>query len=405
MIPTYFGLYVPTSSEERDAQLEGGFIASIDLEQALGNIIDENHFSRVDVALILNRQSAGEQTAVFHYAQPATDRVPSLFAPFSRTSVLKIGNRALTIQVARTHRLSFLQTAILAAVAFATLTIMMIALRITAERSKSSRRLRQLVTDLKAKQQILDKEQELAGQVFAKIVGAGSRQHPQVSSWSRAMQEFSGDLVLTNTSKRGLTYVMTCDFTGHGLPAALGALPVSLIFNAMVNKDCGIGEIISELNAKLLEILPTDVFCCAALIVLDECGRSCWLWNGGLPPVVHVAADGTLKERMLGDHLPLGILDYKHNEASPRHLELMPGDSLYVYTDGLTEAMSSSGEVFSERGLLNVLATGSEQGNRIADIQRAVDSHLGAKPPGDDITVIEVSATISNVDSEQSSAA
>jgi sigma-B regulation protein RsbU (phosphoserine phosphatase) len=66
-----------------------------------------------------------------------------------------------------------------------------------------------------------------------------------------------------------------------------------------------------------------------------------------------------------------------------------PGDALFLYTDGVTEAFDSGNRPFSEAGLLSVLA--SRAGDSSADLTdavlRAVSEHVGETPASDDITV------------------
>ena len=249
-----------------------------------------------------------------------------------------------------------------------------------------------LVDSLEAKQKIIDKDEELAMQVFDKVTQAGNNTNPNVHFWNKPMTGFSGDLVMSAESKTGFTYVMMCDFTGHGLPAALGAIPVSLVFYPMAKNDIGIPEIISEVNDKLLTLLPTAYFCCAAIMVLDRSRKSCIFWNGGLPPLLHYDVQGKLKASISGGHLPLGIAPYAMKDTIPQEILLDPGDSIYAYTDGLTEADNPRGEMFNETRLLSALSIPSSDGTRIPSVRSEVENFIEDAPASDDISIIELVA-------------
>lgn len=249
-----------------------------------------------------------------------------------------------------------------------------------------------LVTDLKAKQSIIDQEEEIARQVFEKVTQAGKHNNPNVHFWNKPMTGFSGDLLMSVESKTGFTYVMMCDFTGHGLPAALGAIPVSLVFYPMAKNDVGIPEIVSEINDKLLNLLPTAFFCCAAIMVLDRSHKSCIFWNGGLPPLLHYDSEGELKASLEGGHLPLGIAPYAMKDTIPQEILLEPGDSIYAYTDGLTEADNPDGEMFNESRLLAALSTPSNNTSRIPLVRNQVEGFMAEAPASDDISIIELVA-------------
>lgn len=257
---------------------------------------------------------------------------------------------------------------------------------------KHREELQSLVSDLENKQHLIDHDLELAQQVFAKIVHAGSADLESVNFWNQPMTDFSGDMVLAEKSQSGFTYIMMCDFTGHGLPAALGALPVSTVFYPMARKDCAVSDIVFEINEKLRTLLPTSYFCCASIMVMDRNRQSCIYWNGGLPPLLHYAENGELKATLTGDHIPLGIMPYELKDAMPQEIILAPGDCIYAYTDGLTEADNPTGEMYTEERLRQALNLPLTQDGRIPIVRANLESFVQDHPAGDDITILEMVA-------------
>ncbi|WP_148051387.1 PP2C family protein-serine/threonine phosphatase, partial [Pseudomonas protegens] len=81
----------------------------------------------------------------------------------------------------------------------------------------------------------------------------------------------------------GDMHVLLGDFTDHGLPAAVGAMPLAEVFYGMTAKGYGLPETLREMNAKLKRILPVDMFCCATLLCLSSQRRAVEVWNGGMP--------------------------------------------------------------------------------------------------------------------------
>ncbi|MGH7287577.1 MAG: PP2C family protein-serine/threonine phosphatase, partial [Myxococcota bacterium] len=71
-------------------------------------------------------------------------------------------------------------------------------------------------------------------------------------------------------------------------------------------------------------------------------------------------------------------------------LVLAPGQSLFLYTDGVTKANAPSGDLFTERRLEALLArdTAGPPSVLTAAVLRAVDAFAGAGPPADDVTVM-----------------
>ncbi|WP_163004203.1 PP2C family protein-serine/threonine phosphatase, partial [Pseudomonas viridiflava] len=103
---------------------------------------------------------------------------------------------------------------------------------------------------------------------------------------------FNGDLMLAAYTPAGHMHVLLGDFTGHGLPAAVGAMPLAEVFYGMTAKGFGLVEILREMNAKLKRILPVDMFCCATLLCVNHKQRQVEVWNGGPPDGYLLRADG-----------------------------------------------------------------------------------------------------------------
>ena len=390
--PTYFGHYIPEQLNDRHDQLEGGFIATVALEAALDPLVKANRFSDVNVVLRQPNQSGTKDTLIYRSTSESRSLTSPLFEPFEWHSELKVGSRVVGLNIAGEYLISNTQISILVAALMATALILWMLIRLMAIRVQQSMQLHQLVENLESKQKIIDKDEQLAKAVFQKIIRAGTSEPTNVDNWHQSMSSFSGDVVLNTIDSTGRTYVMVCDFTGHGLPAALGALPVSTIFYAMAGKGAPVADIITEMNEKLLSLLPTEYFCCATLIVFDPGDRCCAFWNGGLPPLLQVSAAGKIVQSFSGNHLPLGVSRFAPSDAQPKTIVLAPRDSLYTYTDGLTEALNAHDEMYSEARLVNTLGIATKSGRRINIIRSSVESFMAGTPASDDISIVELTA-------------
>ncbi len=119
-------------------------------------------------------------------------------------------------------------------------------------------------------------------------------------------------------------------------------------FYSMLEKGFSLREILRELNLKLHDILPTGVFCCAAIAELDFRNCSLQYWNGGLPDCFLYRSSSSEIARLASNHLPLGILS---NGKFSDRVEVLPigvGDRLYFWSDGIHEAEDEAGEMFGE---------------------------------------------------------
>jgi len=252
----------------------------------------------------------------------------------------------------------------------------------------------QLQNNLLAQQQdLLQQEETLAKHVFAQLTLGGDHALPGIHTWNQSMGSLSGDLTQKARGPDGEAYVFLGDFTGHGLPAALGALPASSIFLAMAAKGLPVESIASELNCKLRELLPVGYFCCGVLLQLSADRRTVHLWNGGLPPVLIRRRAQQSHEYLRSHSLPLGVVDGDTFDASALDVTLGPGDLLYAYTDGLTEAENVDGEMWGSERLEELLLRDDLPAPRLPVLIDAVLEHVNLAPASDDISVLEVEVT------------
>ncbi|MBQ4848739.1 fused response regulator/phosphatase [Pseudoalteromonas sp. MMG013] len=166
---------------------------------------------------------------------------------------------------------------------------------------------------------------------------------------------FNGDMFLMARSPMGGFYCLLGDFTGHGLAAAVGALPASRVFYTMVNKGMAVNDIAFELNNVLYTLLPGHMFCAAAIVELSESGKSISAWIGGLPDLYLIDQEGVVIRTLEAQHMALGILDEEEFERHLIHLEVKPDQRLVMATDGIIETESKQGDMFGEELLKSAL--------------------------------------------------
>lgn len=247
--------------------------------------------------------------------------------------------------------------------------------------------------DLLAQQQDqIEQEEALAKHVFSQLTLGGDHKLPGIHSWNQSMGSLSGDLTQTEHGPDGQVYVLLADFTGHGLPAALGALPASSVFLAMAHKGLSVEGIASELNRKLHQLLPIGYFCCAVVVELSADRRTARVWNGGLPPVLIRRQGQPGYERIESHSLPLGVADADEFEGSACEITLAPGDLMYAFTDGLPEAENIDGEMWGIARLEDFLQREDLPTPRLPSLIDAVLEHVNLAPASDDISVVEIEA-------------
>ncbi|NQY27673.1 MAG: SpoIIE family protein phosphatase [Piscirickettsiaceae bacterium] len=261
------------------------------------------------------------------------------------------------------------------------------------ERQNSADKLQQTMEELTRKQAELEHEEKMACQIFENITKSNNEEIAELASWSQAMLAFSGDMMLSAILPSGEMRVTLCDFTGHGLPAALGAIPVSSIHDAMAKKGLPLEVLVHELNCRLKELLPVNIFCCITVVDIDATRTFARILNAGLPEVLIVSKTGEIKERCKSNYLPLGVIEYDMDEIKSYDVRLDNGDNIYLYSDGLTEAENEAGDMLGQGGFEALLMVESGTDGRLTDIKNKVVSFVGQAVATDDISLIEIKNT------------
>jgi two-component system, HptB-dependent secretion and biofilm response regulator len=232
-------------------------------------------------------------------------------------------------------------------------------------------------------------EQRVAKAVFDKVAHSGCLNAPNIRYLQSPYALFNGDLLLAAYKPNGGMHVLLGDFTGHGLPAAIGAMPVAEVFYGMTAKGYTLAEVLREMNAKLKRILPVGMFCCATMLSLSAQRREVEVWSGGLPDGYLLRAVGGERLALPSRHLPLGILEAQAFDDEYQVYPLELGDRIFLLSDGVLEARNDDGQLFGEERLLEVFAETRAPEHLFEHIQQALVRFRGEQE--DDISLVEVS--------------
>ncbi|WP_407728985.1 SpoIIE family protein phosphatase [Pseudomonas helleri] len=235
-------------------------------------------------------------------------------------------------------------------------------------------------------------EQRVAKAVFDRVAHEGCLSAPNIQYRQSPYALFNGDLLLAAHTPSGDTHLLLADFTGHGLPAAIGAMPLAEVFYSMTAKGYGLGEMLREMNAKLKRILPVDMFCCAHVVCVSALRRSLEVWSGGMPDgYLHSLATGQ-RTALSSQHLPLGVLKAKAFDHSTRVMPMLPGDQLFLLTDGVTETTGPDEQLFGAQRLQRVLEANRDPQHLIDEVEQALRQFQGQIR--DDVSMVQITSQV-----------
>ncbi len=142
-------------------------------------------------------------------------------------------------------------------------------------------------------------------------------------------------------------------------------------------------------NAKLTDTGLEGNFVTAFFCIINETsGRLVWTRAGHNPPRIR-RADGTVDILTTGGTLPLGIIDDLEAESDAGSLEI--GDTLILYTDGITELRNAENELFGEDRLDDAIRASSGEPGAVVDaLYSAMYAFTGSMTRQDDQTMVVV---------------
>lgn len=232
------------------------------------------------------------------------------------------------------------------------------------------------------------REQQIAQRVFQNAMSGSILICKNTRSYISPATTFNGDLLLTAVSPAGGLYALLADFTGHGLPAAIGALPVSQVFYETTKQGKPVSDIARDLNRALEGFLPEDMFAAAHICEITAAGSRLTIWSGGMPDAIVTDPSGKICELIQASHMPLGVLKDHEFERDVKIVDVENGSKLFLYTDGITESLNSSGDMYGEERLHEVIEDGRQ--DPFNTLIKNLTNFHGEAEQDDDITLLEI---------------
>jgi serine phosphatase RsbU (regulator of sigma subunit)/putative methionine-R-sulfoxide reductase with GAF domain/anti-sigma regulatory factor (Ser/Thr protein kinase) len=243
----------------------------------------------------------------------------------------------------------------------------------------------------------LEMEAQLARQIQQAFVPETLPTPPgwDLSARWRTARQVGGDfydIIELSDERLGL---FIADVADKGMPAALFMALTRTLMRAAVLQTDSPAEALRQVNDLLYPDCEQGMFVTAVYGVLDlKTGRFTYANAGHNPPLSLTPAPLPLGEgqvtRLTRTGIALGVIE--HAEMGERSIDLLPGQTLVLYTDGITEAFSPTGEIYGEERLLRLLGASPapSAGELLDEIDASVSAFIADAPVSDDITMLAV---------------
>ena len=195
------------------------------------------------------------------------------------------------------------------------------------------------------------------------------------------------DFYLVDENK--LAFIIA-DVSGKGIPAAMFMMTSKTLIKSLATEGNDIATTITAANTKLCEGNEANMFITAFMGCLDlNTGKLQYVSAGHNPPLVK-HGDGSFEYLPKSKTIVLAAMEGYPYKAQEMQLE--PGDVIYTYTDGVTEATDSSETLYGEdrlKAALDAQNWGSME-ELCKGIKKDVDGFVGSAPQFDDITMLAI---------------
>jgi serine phosphatase RsbU (regulator of sigma subunit) len=180
------------------------------------------------------------------------------------------------------------------------------------------------------------------------------------------------------------------DVSDKGVPASLYMAVTKTLIKAVAQQGHPPGEILTRVNRELASGDTSSMFVTVFLGILDTVSGRVLFANGGHNPPLVMRTQGAVEYLDLSHGVLVGALEGSAYETA--ELVLSPGDALFLYTDGVTEANNVNEELFSEDRLLESLQglQGTSPDETVEAVRARVNTFAAGAPQADDITMLMI---------------
>ena len=245
--------------------------------------------------------------------------------------------------------------------------------------------------ELARQKNLLEYELDMAKNVYAKVIDFNLSALHGLDYKVQPMETVGGDFFLPyHSADSQCIYLMFGDLTGHGLQAALSVLLIADTFEEVCASNPSVEQIATEINAKMCKVLPRGLFCAAIIIKVDKAAATFTIWHGGLPEAYLLNAQGKISQTLISNNFALGVLPDQDFANSATHHPLSNYASLIVFSDGINEQFSPTGQAFGYAAIKQALQETPPQQKRIDYVLEKLRKHQQDTPQTDDISIFEL---------------
>jgi len=209
-----------------------------------------------------------------------------------------------------------------------------------------------------------------------------------ISARMKSARQVGGDFYDSFPLKNGNVCTVIGDVSGKGVAASLFMVFVKTLIREKLTDISDIAETVKSINLDICRSNPEEMFVTAFIAIFDKAsGKFCYVNAGHNKPVI--IRNGKAEFLNCPPCMALGVFD--DSEYKQYTTDFSNGDILYLYTDGVTEAVNENKEFFGEKRLLDA-CTGTQYTAKglCQSISSSLIEFINTGEQFDDITMLAV---------------
>jgi sigma-B regulation protein RsbU (phosphoserine phosphatase) len=239
----------------------------------------------------------------------------------------------------------------------------------------------------------IQKELAIAGNIQTSLLPS---QHPlfpdrnevELFSLMHPAKNIGGDFYDAFFVAPNKLFIAVGDVSGKGIAAALFMVQSIMHLKTEALSGFSPNEILERVNNSLCINNTAAMFVTLFCGILDTQTGELVYSNGGHNPPITDAVNGNFEFMPIPQGIVVGFMeDVKYKPAT---MQLKPGDTVFVYTDGVTEAENREKELFSDEKLIGLLAVSGRESARemVERVRNEITTFSDGADQSDDITIL-----------------
>jgi phosphoserine phosphatase RsbU/P len=216
----------------------------------------------------------------------------------------------------------------------------------------------------------------------------------EIAAICQPSREVGGDLFDFINMKDGRLGIVVADVSGKGVPASLYMTLTKGLLDSISEESTDPGMILREVNRHLYEVCRRKVFVTLFLGIIDPLRKTLDYARAGHNPPILLKASNHQTSLLTSPGMGLGLNNGSvfDNSLKVSSVQLESNDILFIYSDGISEAMNSKNEEYGEERLKTIAS--KVDGMRAEEardlVMYDVRNFLGAEHQQDDQTLVVV---------------